>query len=291
MKKKNRARRAKQPKSKSRSRRNGRSRPARPPTPPEPRSSRGRAREEPPEREPGYAGMPRERWEDWGQVAETFVAERRCANPERVIGVLTLVLRHAKSWTELLAAHGWLLVAATEVYVHYVPGYGPPRTFQLLDRFVRWLHERGDIDLWRRRALEHAIDEQRRAHGHPGLGRPAVPDLVLGIMGDRVVAEFAETLDDPWLRDRAPSTVGLLSRFVEIQHGPGNDVPMGALDPELLISQMLAAAETMPDPYARDSFAIAARFYRWAGETARLEGSRADALASRFAAAALAIAA
>lgn len=234
----------------------------------------------------GYAGMPRERWEDWRQVAETFVAERRCSDPPQVVEILALVLRQAHSWTELLAAEAWVMFAFSEVYVNYVPGYGAPRTYQLLDRFVRWLHERGDIDEWRMQTIQTRIDEERRAHGHPGLDRPVVRDLVLGVMWDRVVAEFAATLSDDQ-RDRALSAVGILKSYVEMQHGDGHQVPMGAIDPDLVIRDVPRMMPEPSGPASRDVFSLAAQFYRWARDTDRMERSRADAIASAFAAAAL----
>lgn len=233
----------------------------------------------------GHAGMPRERWRDWRQVAETFVAERRSSDPKQVVEVLTLVLRRCPSWTDFLAGVDWLMFAFSEVYTNYVRGYGAPRTFQLLDRFVRWLLERGDIDEWRFRAMQYAIDQERRRHGHPGLDRPVVKDLVLGFRWESVAADFARTLEDGVQREMAPSLVGLLRNYIQLEHGRARDVPMGALDPERVIPELVATA---PSAHAtREALLVAAGFYRWAGDTERLEPTRAEQIAARFSAAAL----
>ena len=80
------------------------------------------------------------------------------------VEVLVLVLQNACSWGDLVGAASWVMFAPTEVYVHHMPGYRAARTYALLDRFTRWLHDRGDITSWQRDVMRSEIDAQRGAH-------------------------------------------------------------------------------------------------------------------------------
>lgn len=245
------------------------------------RKKRGARRR--PVRRPGYAGMPRAEWTDWRQVAETFVAERPSAAAAENVEVLVLVLRLAKSWADLVGGGTWLQFAGVEVYTHYVEGFDDARTYRLIERFVRWLHGRGDLTDWQRDVLV-AESEERRAGRAGGAG---VRECRLGRFDRaRLAEELAAAVGDPSLR--ADVIVDLLVGHVEGQLGPSDEPPMGSLDPDLVVADVMGWAVEEPGVDAAPGLlSTFATLYRLLGESERLDPARANAIAARFAMAAL----
>lgn len=227
-----------------------------------------------------------EAWSDWRQVAETFVAERAPAQPEQTVDVLVLLLRRVGSWADFLGG-GWIWCAATEVYVHYVKGYGPSRTYALIDRLAGWLHARGDLDDWSRDVLHAATDEGREAHGLEPRRPHRVRELCFDDhQRDEILASFRMSVPE-----QSPADVAWVGRLVvhvcEAMHGPSHAPPLGALDPDRLVAAALSQATPT---LAASRVGLAAAFYRWLGATERLEPARAAWVASRLEAAALGLA-
>lgn len=224
----------------------------------------------------GYRGMPRGEWRDWRQVAETFVAENRVRDPETTVRVLVIALRRAQSWSELVAGLPWVMFATSEVYEKRVVGYGKARTLRLLDRFVCWLHDRGDLAEWPRDVLRSAIDMQRVWAGlNPLLPRHVADHYVDPHERDRLADELAARVA-PARAALARSVVDYVVSELERQIGPSYALPMGALDPDVLIDGLL---EEPIEGAHREVLGLCAQLYRMLGETQRLDGERARALA------------
>ena len=237
----------------------------------------------------GYAGMPREEWADWRHVAETFCAERSPRRPELVEEVLVLVLGANLSWRDLLGA-GWVRHATTQVYVAAVPGFAEARTLALLDRFVAWLAERGDLTPWQRQSLATAVDAARAAQGLPSRHARHVREHYLRSW-KREAEQFAGAVEEPWLRELVPGLMRVLDSQLALQLGPGTATPLGCLDADAMLADVFAQWE--PGAGAREAdrslFMLAASYYRWLAETERLERRRAQHIAQRFATAALSL--
>lgn len=236
--------------------------------------------------------MPRSEWRSWRDAAEALVAEQPSTCPDLLVDVLCLVLESG-SWGDFLTGR-WIGLASTRVYTAYVPGFSDARTHQLLDRFVGWLHARGDLDGWQRDVLYGEIDRARAAHGRPPKRPTRVVEHVLcGLDHDRVLEEFAATLEDPVHQDMAPSAVRVLVSHLQDQHGTSRHYPAGSLDPAPMIDGVLGELDGSTDAQMayRDLLFLVGAFYRWLGATGRLERSRAERIAASFAAAVLGMAA
>lgn len=242
-------------------------------------------------RVPGYAGMKRAEWHDWRQVAETFVAERPCADPLGTVEVLVLVLGMAGSWAELVGAGAWVQLAPTELYVHYVPGYRAARTYALLDRFTVWLHARGDVTDWQRDVMRSEIDAQRAAHGCAEQGVRRVRELRFGTRAEALTREWVRRMEHPDDRTLAGRAVRVLVSQLHVQLGESREPPLGSLDVDALIREVVRAIDGAPDAAERELFALLSSYYRWLGDEAHLEPRRALWLSRRLAHAALGIAA
>jgi len=235
--------------------------------------------------------MPRSQWRDWRQVAETYVSERPCADPEIVVEVLVIVLRHAHSWGDLVGAASWVRFASREVYVQYVPGFRAARTYQLLDRFTCWLHARGDIDDWQRDVMRSEIDAMRGASGCAERGVPRVRELGFGFDAERIVDAWVRTPEVEPHRERARSAIRVLESQLHLQLGATDAPPLGSLSVDAMVAEVLVLSDACPAASDRVLFADLAAFYCWLAEEERLEPSRARTIAARFAAAALGLAA
>lgn len=227
----------------------------------------------------GYRGMPRGEWRDWRQAAETFVAENRVRDPDATVRVLVGALRRAQSWAELVAGLPWLMFATRDAHLSYVPGYGEARTLRLLDRFVRWLHARGDIGRWTRDVLRSAIDMQRVYAGLPPRLEQHFNDHYVDLHEqDRLAEELAARVS--WEREGlARSVVDYVVAEIERQIGPGYALPIGALDADRLVHGLL---EEPFDHAHREVLGLCAELYRMLGETQRLDAGRASHLAERL---------
>lgn len=225
------------------------------------------------------------RWPEPRRLAREFVEDRRPTRPERTLGVLDLIV--PSRWGDLVGG-SWIGDAGTMVYMHSVPGFSTGRTHQLIAKFVAWLHARGHLDDWQRRALLSRVDEARASYGAPREHAEKVRDVALGeLQREQLGQRFAREVDDPVLRPLAPSLTRLLARVIEDQLGPCAAPPLGSLDPDQLITLVFALHE----PHHRDAdralFTGAAAFYRWLGTSGQLDPERAKAIGARLAAAAL----
>jgi len=235
--------------------------------------------------------MPKSEWQDWRQVAETFVAERPTRSPDLIVHVLVIALRFARSWAELVGGGDWIQAAAREVFMHDVAGFRDQRTHRLLDRFTSWLHGRGDIDDWQRDVMYSEIDRMRDAYGHPFQRTSRVTELRFDARRrEALISAFATTIEDPVLRDMAAPTVEWVVTHVELELGACSAPPMGCVNADRMIRDVLSVPGGA-GAADRALFLNASLFYRWLGAHAHLERSRADAIAARFASAAMGVAA
>jgi len=235
--------------------------------------------------------MRRSEWRDWGQVAETFAAERPCSDPLGVVEVLVLVLGHAHSWADLVGGGAWIQHAPTEVFVHYVPGYRAARTYALLDRFAEWLHARGDVTDWQRDVMRSSIDEHRGAHGCTERGVRRVRELCFGPHAELLTEQWAGRFAHPADRDLARRAVRLLVLQLQVQLGESSAPPLGSLDVDAMLRRVIADVDGAPEATERELFALLSSYYRWLGEEGHLHPPRARRLSRQLAHAALGIAA
>lgn len=229
--------------------------------------------------------MPPAEWEDWQQVAETFVAERPVARPDRVIDALLACLDQPLG--ELVAGNEMFLVG-TKVYVAQVPGYRDRRALHLMDRFVEWLHERGVITTWQRDVLWTRIDEAREDCGALPVRARRVREVELRWDLTRVVERFADTLGGDRERALATAVLGDLERSIAAQLGSRGSAPAGMLDVDRLLRAWVGFELERDAPgLCAEAFAMLSRFYRWLADTEQLEPERARLIASQLSAAAL----
>lgn len=234
-------------------------------------------------------GRPAQAWNSWRRTVEAFAAERPVRQPELQTELLLQVLPASSSWAELVNG-GWVLLAVSRADEQHFPGYGTARIHQVLERFTHWLHGRGDIDDWQRDVLCAAIDDAREAWGFARKGARAAREMLsCWLSYDRDLAAFVASLEPETHRPLAPRVIASLELAVERQLGPSRSLPMGAVDPEEYVADLFLMPELVlqSHPDVRDAFWIAAAFYRWAGDTARLDPQRAAHLAGRFSEAAL----
>jgi hypothetical protein len=214
------------------------------------------------------------------------VRDRRPAQPELSLAVLRLVV--PMSFGDLVEA-GWVTIAATQVYTAYVPGFSHGRTHQLIERFVVWLHEQREIDDWQRDVALAKIDEMRGACGGRPVGRRLVAEIGLRtVRSGRYDEAFARTVD-PFLQPLVPQLMRVLWSHLEERLGPCSDPPVGSLDADRMIAAVYALLEPGGIEAYRDLFLMTSAFYRWLGEHGHLDPARANAIASRFAAASLSL--
>jgi hypothetical protein len=102
------------------------------------------------------------------------VEERKPARPELTLAVLDLIV--PSRWGDLVGG-SWIGDAGTMVYMHSVPGFSAGRTHQLI-QLVGWLHARGLLDDWQRRALLSRLDDARASYGAPREHGETVRDVV-----------------------------------------------------------------------------------------------------------------
>jgi len=234
-----------------------------------------------------YVGMPRGEWRTGCDMVRTYVLERSPKDPEVVRGAVCAALRDLRSWGDFVSGR-WVLRAGTVVDAVKAPGFRMGRLYQTLERLVRWLHARGDIDEWQRDRLQHAIDEARRCHhvrrtGPSSRGLEHVPARCqLDWLADR----FARSFPDPKERALAREALRRLAAELDGQLGAGEHLPFGALDVDGFVCAV-HAAPARGSAGASSSLELAAAFYRWLGERGHLDPARARHQASRLAAAAL----
>ncbi|MBX3270258.1 MAG: hypothetical protein KF729_08350 [Sandaracinaceae bacterium] len=232
--------------------------------------------------------MARTQWSDWRQVAETFVAERPSPAAARNVEALVILLRRVGSWTDFLGG-GWVLMASRELFMSDFEGFSNARAHQLLDRVVTWLRGRGDLDDWQRDVLHTKIDEARSAYGRPTRRARHVTEYRCAPHDREALArELDEAVADLGLGGRF--VVDLLVRQVTAQHGPSEAPPMGALDPDRVVADVLEGATNASDRLAACALLTGcARLYGRLATSGRLEAARGRALAERFARAALCV--
>lgn len=232
-------------------------------------------------RTPTPAPQARER-----DLLDEYLAERRPAHPERVRWVIVIALSPATDLRHLLDT-GWVGLAPARVADAGVPGVETRGVFRMVEQFVEWMHERGEIGRWVRDRLRHAIDEARYCHfcapelpSSRGMEeRWSEPPRAIG-------ARFAESLTHPLQRELAPRAVQVLAAYLGVQLGPGPGLPFGALDVDTMVAQVLG---DMDDAMleACDLFTILGAFYRWLGDCGHLDPERAREQARAFAKAAM----
>jgi hypothetical protein len=221
---------------------------------------------------------------------EQFLADRPPKRPELACAVLLLTLDLAPGWDKLRDGD-WIDLASAHVYAYFDgSGYGPARIHHLMERFVRWLHERGSLDAWEHRYLLHHIDCSRDAHGLALKGHPVVKELHLPRFRiDELAALFAEDLG---LGREEQGFAKVVLRGVAAAAGSDCVIArFGSLVPEEMAVWMrerrpnVRELDLDPSTIAeldRDVLSCAATFYRWLGETGRLDAERADDLANRL---------
>ncbi len=223
----------------------------------------------------------------WFDYVERFVEDTRPANPELTCAALLLALDNARdadgffegSWIHLLPAH---------VYVHAeVPGLGGTRALGVAERFVRWICAEEDLHGWDERRLLYLLDQARSSVGaKPRGAAPArdrcvrlrdLPRLADAFRASPASSGLPEELLVPAIRIAGLTSVAPGTRLVRF----------GALDVHELALLMAEAARGEPDPvnaaFGRAVTAVLAAFYRWLGETERLEPSRAAEIAQGLA--------
>jgi len=200
------------------------------------------------------------------------------------------VLSHVHSWAEFLGG-GFLALAP--LYVKFETSYRAGRTYQLLERFVRWMHAQHELTDWQRDVLLREIERQRYCHQLRAELPPAMELLLCDQAVARLARELAPTFEDPALAHEGVVAAALrcLQSHLDLQLGASRHPPVGSLDPDRMVRDVAELAGDNID-LERDQalFTTLARFYEWAGKTGRLEPTRAATIASVLAAAALPVA-
>ncbi|GAB5541955.1 MAG: hypothetical protein RLO52_28960 [Sandaracinaceae bacterium] len=236
-----------------------------------------------------HVGMSKDDWETWEDVVDTFVLERPPTDPDLAAEVLLVSLDNPRSWGDFVSGE-WVTMVPTQIYLWWEPGcgYREGRALALIDRFVRWLHGRGELSRWQIDRLLHAIDDARESVGLPRRTTinahewPLAPHEL-----DRFAARFAESLAHPVERDLAPGVVSMLSTHLMYQLGQGRCHPFGSLVPERVAEVFWSPPEESgEEPVEADAaatfFSISAAFYRFLASEGRLEPSQAQYLATTF---------
>jgi len=225
--------------------------------------------------------------EPWFDVVEEFVGDVKPKNPELSCAALLLPLELARSWDSFIEG-GWIRLASVHVYCYGEGrGLGPMFVLRTIERFARWMGARGGIVRWDEKRLLHIVDQERRANGGTPRGAAAAHDTPVprpDVRG-RVLEQFASSSHARGLPEP------LLGPALQLAAIPSTAprtqvVRFGALDPYELLLLMGDSADVVgdsdPDELAAFDlviYRILVAFYRWLGDTGRLEPSRADEIA------------
>lgn len=240
-------------------------------------------------KQPPHPGMTKDDWDTWEDVVDTFVLERPLSDPDLAAEVLLVCLDYPRSWGDFVAGH-WATNAPTRIAEWWEPGcgYREGRALALIERFVRWMHGRGDLTRWQIDRLLHAVDDGRESVGLPrrtpvsAFERPVTAHDV-----EPLAFRFAASLPHPVERDFAPEVVSMLAAHLVYQLGDGRFHPFGSLAPEQVAEVFWSPPEESgEEPVDADQaatfFSVAAAFYRFLATEQRLEPSQAQYLATTF---------
>lgn len=217
----------------------------------------------------------------WAPFAEQFVTARAPRRPDETCAVLLLALDNAKNW-HALHHGGWVSLAGGHVYVHFTgSGYDDARVYDLVEAFITWLYEEETLEEWDRLWLLGCVDEARAAHGVTTKGHPRVHDPTYEREElDELSALFAQ--DRGLNEEERVRTLMDLHRVADCLYGGHWLVRFGGLEPLLLFMRLRDGRRQTDDPSfaaaeppVHATLVVSAAFYRWLGETGRLDVTRA----------------
>lgn len=229
----------------------------------------------------------------WEAVVEHFVTETAPKYPEHACAVLLLALDNAPNWYAFCDGR-WVSLAGIHVYTYFTgSGYGDARVFHLVERFVRWMRDTGRLREWDRRRLLSCLDEARSSHGVATKGHPVVRDpSYRRDQLDELHGEFAQDLG--LTPPVARWTRVVLDRVANATYESKWLVRFGGLVPEDLVAELRKGNDrqyALPPSVVATLTAtidvrileIASCFYRWLGDSGRLDAIRADELSRALA--------
>ncbi|MCB9600094.1 MAG: hypothetical protein H6721_00665 [Sandaracinus sp.] len=223
----------------------------------------------------------------WLPWIDGFLATRSLANPEEAAYVMRRVLSEVRSWASFVSGE---FLALAPTYVGHRTSYRAGRTYQLFERFVRWMHTQREVTDWQRDVLLREIERQRYCEGLRTELPPALELTLSDYDIPRFARELAPTFEDPVLADEGlvASALRCLQSHLKLQLGESRHPPVGSLDPHQLVRDVSEGVEDASDhEHNQALFTMLSVFYEWAGKSGRLERGRAAALASTLASAAM----
>lgn len=210
-------------------------------------------------------------------LVEAFVESTGPSRSEETCAVLLLALDVVVDRARMLEG-GWITTAVTHVHTHYRGGgFGALKTIDLIERFFRWIHEKGWLDDYDYERLLAKADDARTCVG----GARRRPATFIEPCHDRDIEQLtqrfvAEGELSPFARELAPQAIRVLKTYVTSDGGP---LLFGRLQPALQAPWMVAEPQSPNDLEAdRQLCAIWACFYRWLGATGQLAPERATRL-------------
>lgn len=222
-----------------------------------------------------YADVPELPHEELADLVEAFVADEAPRPAEAAAAVVSLALACIPDRASLLDGE-WILTGLAQVRDYYTGGgFGDRRTLALIERVLGWMYRRGSL----------TADEHSRLLGKADLARVAIklapkrplvrlePSYPHGI--EQVAAAFLrESKLSPLSRRLARGALGVLESALQMDRGP---LIFGRLAPTLL--PLLFAGETEEErDMERHMANLWGCFYRWLGDTGRMDAQRARAI-------------
>ncbi|MGE0786611.1 MAG: hypothetical protein AB7S26_13145 [Sandaracinaceae bacterium] len=225
----------------------------------------------------------------WDDVLDAFLRETRPRSPERIRAALEVAIGMPGSRGDLLRG-GWILRAPIRIYEEYVHGFGPARTFELLERFFGWMHRRGELTDWQRDVLYTEIDESRSAHFLTPRRSERVKELRIGTLGwEELLARFVDEHPTSIDLEGARRIERILKAELEARLGPCQTPPLGSLDTSAMLAEVIEGAANIDLPKVAATLTTMATFLRWLADVGELEPKRARLLAEELARGALMI--
>jgi GNAT superfamily N-acetyltransferase len=223
-----------------------------------------------------YTDVPELPHEELADLVEAFVTDEAPRPAEASAAVVALALSCIPDRASFLDGD-WIPTGLAQVRSHYTGGgFGDRRTLALLERVLDWMRARGTLTSDEHARLLAKADLARAAVGLAPK-RPPVwiePSYPHGI--DEIAAAFLRDAElSPLSRRLARSALDVLESALQRDRGP---VIFGRLAPATL--PVFFAGETEEEREVdRHMAALWGQFYRWLGDTGRMDAARARAIA------------
>ncbi len=222
-----------------------------------------------------YADVPELPHGELADLVDAFVADEAPRPAAASAAVMSLALSCVPDRASFLDGD-WIATGLAHVRSHYTGGgFGDQRTLALLERVLAWMRTRGNL----------SDDEHARLLAKADLARVAVgltpkrasvwiePSYPHGI--DEVAAAFLRDAElSPLSRRLARGALEVLESVLQMDRGP---VIFGRLAPTHLPAIFAGETEEERD-LDRQMASLWSCFYRWLGDTGRMEIAHARAI-------------